>query len=397
MDSINKIISGFNIKSKYSKTERNPNIWLFGEWFGERCNDNSMYLANYICEKHPEINVFWSAKKSCNLSKLNQNVHIVYFGTRNALNIYKRAGAVFMNQGFNDFSETGYNYFGNAITVNLWHGVMWKKIGHDGSRRRNAFYQIYKRLEDFTFGADKYVATSDEYAKVCQTAFGAHSDGIIRTGYPRNSIFYDKKSISTARHEVLIQLKKETGLEWNDDVTIITYMPTFRDKKENTFSFEQLSVSSDLSVVLNKHNAIILQKAHFINQKRNRKEDSTYSDRVFEFNNIDAQILLAATDLLITDYSSCFFDFLLLNRPIIHYIYDYDYYASQDRGLYYKYEDVCCGDVIFEQDKLAMAIDSNLKFPNMNSELRKNRLAKFMKYESPTACEQIYDYVYQLL
>ena len=51
---------------------------------------------------------------------------------------------------------------------------------------------------------------------------------------------------------------------------------------------------------------------------------------------------MAASDILVTDYSSCFFDFLILDRPIIHFLYDYDYYKEKDRGLYYEKEGVIC-------------------------------------------------------
>ena len=55
-------------------------------------------------------------------------------------------------------------------------------------------------------------------------------------------------------------------------------------------------------------------------------------------------MFLAAADMLITDYSSCFFDYLITNRPIIHYLYDYDYYVKEDRGVYYDVMDVVAGD-----------------------------------------------------
>ena len=393
MDKLQKILEGIRVKKKYSKELRDPLLWLFGEWFGERCNDNCLNMANYVSEYHPEINVFWAAKRQCDCKGLNPKIHIVYFGTRNALNTYRKAGVVFMNQGFGDFSISGFNYFGNALTINLWHGVMWKRIGHDGSRRNNFLYRIYTKMNDFAFGADKYVATSEEYAKVCESAFGAKKAQIIRVGYPRNALFYDEDSIVNARKSILLQLKEETGMPFDDNVKIITYMPTFRDKKDDTFSFESFSEYSELSDVLIKLNAIILQKAHFINQKRNQKNDTEYNDRVFEFNNVDAQILLAATDLLVTDYSSCFFDFLLLDRPIIHFIYDYNYYAVKDRGLYYKYQDVCCGDVVFDKESLIKSIQMNLDLPNKDKSLRTSRLKKYMNYESPRSCEIIFDYI----
>ena len=167
-----------------------------------------------------------------------------------------------------------------------------------------------------------YVATSEDYAKVCETAFGAMPEQVIRAGYPRNSIFYQAQELLACRKLVLDTLVSETGINWPDNTRIITYMPTFRDKAENSFSFEELAGDKRLMNWLEDNNTVILQKAHLITQQRHEMESIKAQKRIFAFNNVAAQILLAATDLLITDYSSCFFDYLILDRPIIHFIYD---------------------------------------------------------------------------
>ena len=59
--------------------------------------------------------------------------------------------------------------------------------------------------------------------------------------------------------------------------------------------------------------------------------------------NCESQELLDAADVLITDYSSCYIDFLLLNRPIIFYNYDMEAYQSNDRKLYFEYNEVTPG------------------------------------------------------
>ena len=397
MSKIRRLIDGVRIKKQYESEQRNPKVWLFGEWFGQRCCDNSMYMANYVAEKHPELEVYWAAKKEADLSGLNKSIHVLSFNTNDAMEIYKIASVVFMNQGFQDFSEEGFNYFGGAVTVNLWHGVMWKHIGHDGSKQSGTLYKLYTKANDAIFGANAYLATSEKYAKVCETAFGARPDQIIRAGCPRNTIFYHPEQLNICRQRVLEILSQDSRKKWPEETKIITYMPTFRDKVENSFSFERLANNETLMHWLEYNNAVILQKAHFITQKRREMEGATAHNRIFSFNNVSAQILLAATDLLITDYSSCFFDYLILDRPIIHFIYDYDYYVNHDRGVYYTKEHVCCGDIAISKEELPDLIIQNMEIPEKEHDIRMKRRQDYMTYDIPDTCEKIYKSILESL
>lgn len=390
MNKIERIIKGSNVKRQYSSSNRDSHIWLFGEWFGKRCCDNSMYLANYVALHHPEIQLYWACFSECDISSLSNSVRVITIGSKEADDIYKTAGVVIMNQGFIDFSENGWNYFNGSITVNLWHGVMWKRIGHDGSKQSGLLYKSYVKANDSIFGADYYIATSEDYAKICESAFGAKPEQVIRAGYPRNSIFYQDDQLEKSRNEVLAVLRRETGVNWKSDVRIITYMPTFRDSADNSFSFMDLADNTELQDWLEQSNTVILQKAHLITQQRRDMREGERHQRIIPFNNIPAQVLLAATDLLITDYSSCFFDFLLLDRPIIHFIYDYDFYAHKDRGVYYEKGDVVCGDYAMTVEELVPLIMENAKNPGKQHQLRTIRRDTLMQYDQSDSCEVIY-------
>lgn len=391
MNKILQLINGLKIKKEYSSFNRDPSIWVFGEWFGERCYDNCLCLANYLAENHPEIHIFWASKKATSQSILHPRIKQLLFDDEYTLKVYKSAGVVVMNQGLGDFSSEGVDYFFGGIKVNLWHGVMWKKVGHDGSSRSNFFYNIYTKINDYIFGADYYLALSEKYADICISAFGIDPNNTIKAGYPRNAIFYNSDKIKQKKKEIIDILRNKTGKNWSYNTKIITYMPTFRDGVNDIYSCERLAFNQSFVRWLEKYNVVILQKAHFISQKRNgESHKSKQSNRIIPFNSVDPQTLLAATDLLITDYSSCFFDFLLLDRPIIHFLYDYDYYLNADRGLYYRKEDVVCGDTVMDEDKLAESIIKNLLNPANGHELRKKRRIQYMTYEKPDSCETIY-------
>ena len=169
-------------------------------------------------------------------------------------------------------------------------------------------------------------------------------------------------------------------------------MPTFRDREKNVYSILEMAGDRTFNDWLIENRIVILQKAHFVNENGAEKKKESRrggKDRIMNIQNVPAQMLLAASDLLITDYSSCFFDYLLLDRPIIHFLYDYDYYAKEDRGLYMPLEKAVCGPIVTEKKDLPLWIMKSMENPGLNRKLRKRRRKTFLTYESEESCRNI--------
>jgi CDP-glycerol glycerophosphotransferase len=80
--------------------------------------------------------------------------------------------------------------------------------------------------------------------------------------------------------------------------------------------------------------------------------------RIVEYHPLgDVYPLLPLCDLLITDYSSIFFDFLLLDRPMIFFAYDLDKYLAEDRAMYFEYDSITPGVKCHNYDELESNID----------------------------------------
>lgn len=388
-------IIGRNITYLYTKGKsrfykRNKNLWAFGEWFGTRCCDNSLYLANHIAQNHPEIEVVWVSKKNADTSLLLPSIRRVEMDTPQAQEVLCHAGVAIMNQGDVDFTDKGHFLYDGALTVNLWHGVPWKQIGTDMYLASGLLKKLYGHYSLFLRKTDLYLATSDDFSQILQEKYFAKKDGVILSGYPRNSIFYSPEMVAGCREKAMKQLQASNP-SFDSSVKIITYMPTFRDNTQEVFSFNQLENDQRLRELLERHNAVVVQRAHFVTNQRGTAQGDGGYERITSLDGITSQELLAASDMLITDYSSCFFDFLMLDRPIIHHIYDYEYYANEDRGLYYKKEEVVCGDASQTVDELLAYMDSNLADPEKEAQLREHRRQKFMTYECADSCEKIYE------
>lgn len=390
MGKLQHILSGVIVKNRSHNAHRDSKLWVFGEWFGERCCDNSRYFANYVASVHPEIRVMWISKDSVNTSSLDARIKVLVMDSDEAKDILCRCGVAIISQGFQDLSSNGFNYVDGAVSVHLWHGVPWKKIGHDGSSKKGLLFALYKKINDYAFGTDYYTSPSDKYDKIAYSAHGAKAKQIIHAGYARNADFYCPDKIAKGKDRILIELNNISPEFDFSDCKIISYMPTFRNEASHSFSFESLRENKSFARYLEENNAIVIQKAHYVNQSRDRKTVTGGKNRIYSLNNIAAQDLLCASDLLVTDYSGAFFDFLLLDRPIVHYLYDYEYYRTQDRGLYYSKEDVIAGEEAYEKEQLADAIIKNLDNPDLYKERRHKIRSIYMKYDTKNSCEILY-------
>ena len=182
----------------------------------------------------------------------------------------KHAAVAIMNEGFVDFSEKQKFYFGSAVTVNLWHGVPWKRIFNDSVLSKNNIKNFHTGLMNAVCKAKIFLANSSEFRRILINSNNLESSQIIMAGYPRNSLFYSENLIEKARQKT-VEMIRDQGIACSMETKIITYMPTFRDKTHDIFSFVQLSTDEKFNSILEKENAILVQKGHFITSERDRK------------------------------------------------------------------------------------------------------------------------------
>ncbi len=375
--------------------KRDPKIWVFGEWFGKRCCDNCLYFANYVAEIHPELQFYWIAEPDTDTSALHPSIQVLLKDSQAARNILQVAAVGMVNQGLQDLDSSGLNYLFGALTINFWHGVPWKFIfrDYDKGNKYRTLWAIYDRIFWKFRDVSIYLASSKEMHRIYQRSKGVPKDYCILAGQPRNSILYSETAQKRAREKVLTWIHESVPDISTETLKIITYMPTFRDNTALQFDFNELAHCNPFLDFIEKENVMILQKAHFVNQERVGKNHNSSVQRICYVDTLSAQVLLAASDMLVTDYSSCFFDFLITDRPIVHYLYDYDYYANDDRGLYYKQEEVVCGAVAMTPDGLVASIKEEFCNPQKNAALREERRKQYLDYESPDSMNAIHEFI----
>ena len=314
---------------------RSKNIYIFGAWFGQRYSDNSRAVFRYALE-HTDKKCFWICKDKALYEKMKaEGLPVLRTYSLKGIYYQLRAGVAFSSTGIVDFCR---ELMGGCIHVELWHGVGGgKKIGYD-----DKFYcmealtprcRFYTWLEKRPFRKRYFVGTSAEMKKVFQSAFRIPEDHFIHAGQARNDMFYDPDY----RSETIC--REEFGGR-----KIILYMPTHRIKGATKLDMSKLMDLDALNRFCEENNAVFLIKKHFYHADE-REALENYPNIIDVTNRpVDSNELLLASDYLISDYSSCTADYLLLDRPIFYYCFDYEEYLQVDRDMYWEFEDITPGD-----------------------------------------------------
>jgi len=373
---------------------------VFGEWGGYIRGDNSLCFANYVAERDPSLNLYWIARKddNLNLNLLDSRIKVLEYGSEEAESILKTAGAMFTTGSFYDLSSSPYNFYGKAISVNLHHCAPFKRGGYRESNvqkrgfiYRSFIYKFYCKLVAKVIRERYLLSISDELAKIQVEEDFCNPKRIIKAGFPRDSIFYSEKDLQKAKR-VLIE-----KIHGDADTKIIAYMPTWRDNGDEIPDLQKI-FSADFIEWLEKNNITVIHKAHvhtnFSNREKNKLiESSQVSSRIIAMNDISASALLSGSDILISDYSSCVWDYLILDRPIIHFAYDYERFKATCKELIYDLNEICAGTIVSNAEELQKAIIDGINFPDSQKELRRQRRERFMHYEGPDSCEKIFSFV----
>ncbi|WEG73616.1 glycosyltransferase [Vagococcus intermedius] len=206
-----------------------------------------------------------------------------------------------------------------------WHGTPYKTIGVDiVSNRRDTHKNVLRNI----LHTDYFISPSQFFTDTilkAQDATNLYRGTILETGIPRTDFHFIKES-------ELKEVQKLAGID--PQRKTVLYAPTYNDfatkGKAKSDHINKLIEDTQLLQESLGEDYQVLLKVHYFefNAINNLESDIQLVD-----NSIDTNQLLPAIDMLITDYSSIFFDYLSLNRPIYFYFKNYDVYKEK-RGLY---------------------------------------------------------------
>ncbi len=345
---------------------RDPNLIVVIGRKGSVFSDNSKYFFIYATQK-------FAAEKA------NQKKRVVFFTTDNVIHsaIINAGGQATLHPTFRSlylllkcgtlvtdmmdwFDFGAYQLSRGTKIVQIWHGAPLKKIELDLFNKRldssSILFKNLLRIQKTLVGRypvyDVVVATSQQFIN---NAFNRcfKANHFLASGYPRNDVLlgwpYSQPVFNTLQKiNVDNQAMNSVAEAKLSGKLVCLYVPTFRQDMVDPFS-SCLDIIR-LSEFAKNKNIIIVLKLHPFMQGR---YSLSHYPNLLEYSALgDIYPLMAQCDILITDYSSIFFDFLLLDRPIVFFAHDLESYLTQDRGMYFPYESMTPGEKCSSQDEL---------------------------------------------
>ena len=325
----------FNLKSITSKMntiipKKNKRIVLYSNWgFRDNLRTLYQYLVDNGYQEEYEIicasNDFYHLEKEKDVKYVSIYRGLYYFLTSKYF--------------FYSFGKYPIKPAPNQMVVNLWHGMPLKKIGNLEVGMEEIDYNFFTKL----------VSSSALFTPIMKAAFKAEDNQILLVGNIRNDEIFKKE--------------KEKNIIW---------MPTYRNSNNYHDSQEALIFSlgeedfSKIQQILSKHDYQLYIKLHPLEESRlhvqmNHSNIHLLTEEIISEQYDTLYTFLGTTSALITDYSSVFLDYYLLNRPVAFTINDYEEYKDKRGFVFEDVKSLMVGSVIRDSHDLLEFLESVMK------------------------------------
>lgn len=307
---------------------------LFSSYFGRNYSDSPRFIYEELIKHRDDLEIIWVQNRK-NPDLEERGVKIIGANTWEYL-YYSATSAYWIDNCH------GYHLREprkETIYLQTWHGTPLKKIAQDIEGDQYAVSRKSWELESSYW--DYLISPSTMLNKLFAKAFKVSEKIMINAMYPRNEFLIkaDREKIKKKVIETLgVDSKKKN----------ILYAPTFRlgetEIYKINFNCEKLmrELGDEYNFLVRVHpNVKVVSPEIF---------ENSYVIDASKYD--DIQELYAVTDILITDYSSVFFDFAILKKPMIFYPYDFEKYRDDDRGFYFPYEETVPGPICDSEERV---------------------------------------------
>lgn len=371
-----------NIIFLLDKLITKDNIIIFTSF--EEMTDNSFAMYKYLLENDYNYRLIWIKDPNNKNVDSNKDVEIYPYKTIKGLYYYLKSKYVFGTHGmYFNFPKNK-----NRIRVNLWHGMPLKPIANLDKRTRT----VKARKDDFT------ISTSEYFQDIMSKAFGISKEKVIITGQPRNDLLFEKTDFY-----------KKYGIRKEIFSKVFIWLPTFRnsivdiginttmndgDFKQNYLSVVPFDKLDELNKLLKEKKFLLIIKLHPFDVLQNEKFKDFSNIIILKNEDLvknDEQLypLLGSTDALITDYSSVWIDYEILNKPIFFAIHDYEEYKNTRGLLFEDFPSISPYPIIKNYEEVLKFLENYEKI-DLN---KKENTDKYNKYKDNKSCERIIKYI----
>lgn len=318
--------------------------WVICEsFFGKSYSDSPKYIYEYLSKNYPDKYKFiWVVNKSTKIPYKHTRVR--RFSIRYAYYLARCKYYIFNVRQPNWVIKREGNVF-----LQTWHGTPLKRLVFDQEEVMTAspLYkaQFYKqsRLWDYLVSANEFSS------KVFRSAF-LYDKEILEYGYPRNDLMYHPE-----KERIAEEIKRKLHIPKGKKT--ILYAPTWRDDEYYGKGKYKFTLKLNLRLLkeqLGSDYVVLLRTHYYIADNLDVRGLGDFVVNVSKYNDVTELYLIS--DILITDYSSVFFDYANLKRPILFYTYDLEKYRDMLRGFYLDIEKDMPGPLLFTDEEVVDAI-----------------------------------------
>ena len=373
---------------------RSRRKYVFGSYRGSFA-DNAKYLFIYSVENgDKDIRYIWLSTSRATVRKV-RCLGLPAYWVLEPRGVWHALTSKYWF--FNSYtSDIMFCLSGGACCVNLWHGVGLKRTEFntvsgplaDRYSKKNK-YDVFCHPESFR-RPDWLLTSTPFQTSMFAKAFRLPDSKCLELGYPRNWIL---NADENARSEFVDLYEPAQTRELIESIKdrydkVFVYMPTWRDSQRTVFT--QSMDLERLNGILAAKNSLLILKPH---------ANVILTETIGSLSNIilanpksDIYPILPYAHVLITDYSSILYDWLLMEgKDVILYLYDYKEYV-RERDFYYPFDENVVGCKAYTFDDLCSLIDSGLY--QINPDERKHIVEKFWgKTARFNSSQEILDFI----
>ena len=333
---------------------------IFETFTGRNYSDTPKAIYEYMLkdERFKDYNFIWVLREPEKYSFLeeNRNTRIVLFKYGEYEKALHRAKYwIFNYRALDHLSPKA-----DQVYVQCWHGTPLKRLGYDISYTGNAMNSVkdIRKKYDIDSRRFKYLLSPCKFStEKFRSAWNLKAIGkenaILELGYPRND------RIVNHTEEDIIKIKNKLGIP--ADKRVILYAPTWRDNEHVSTQGYVYTIGVDFDKLRDElaDENVILFRTHYM--VTNAIDLSRYEGFVYNVSTYDdINDLYIISDLLITDYSSVYFDFAITKRPVVFYMYDLEAYRDEIRGFYLGMETLP-GPIVEKEEELISLLKGDEK------------------------------------
>lgn len=363
------------------KLPMKSNYIVFESFLGKHYADSPRNIYEYIQEQGLDYKCIWilndKRRKIPGNAKIVKRFSLSYYyyiavskywvnNMRQPLTLIKREGNVFL--------ET-------------WHGTPLKKLVFDMKDVHSANPKYKENFYKQSRSWDYLISPNQYSSEIFRRAF-KYDKEILEYGYPRNDILFAPNKEQRAR-----DIKKSLRIPL--DKKVILYAPTWRDDEYYKPGKYKFNLRLDLDLMKEKLGntyVVLLRMHYFIADHIDVNDYEGFAYNLSKYDDIADLYLIS--DILITDYSSVFFDYANLKRPILFYTYDLEKYRDTLRGFYLDIEKEAPGPLLMTSEEVVDAILNIEKIKEEYSNVYDKFYKRFCSWHDGKSTEKVFKKVF---